>query len=138
MAGVRDEMEGPVSLDYFARRTAEGWKLKAIEWEKPAESASLTAPVEIPSPYGITVVPPTARLETKPDEIEVLRTILELIVVEKGVGHIATELNNRGYARRDGKPWTSTAVFNLLPRLIETAPDILKSSEWQAQRPKAG
>jgi hypothetical protein len=64
----------------------------------------------------------------------VLLTILELIVVEKGVSHIAAELNRRGYATRGGTAWTSSAVFNLLPRLIEAAPDILKSENWQAHR----
>ena len=82
-------------------------------------------------------MPQTARLQPKTEEVEVLQTILEMIVVEKGVSHIAAELNNRGYAMRSGKPWTSTAVFDLLPRLIETAPDILKSEDWQARRHKA-
>jgi hypothetical protein len=73
-------------------------------------------------------------LQQNPEEAQVLLTILELIVVEKGVSHIAEELNRRGYAKRDGKPWTSTAVFNLLPRLIEAAPEILKSEDWHAHR----
>jgi hypothetical protein len=81
-------------------------------------------------------VPETARLQQNPEEAAVLLTILELIVVEKGVSHIAAELNKRGYATRGGKPWTSTAVFNLLPRLIEAAPDILKSDDWHAHRAK--
>ena len=62
---------------------------------------------------------------------------MESIVVEKGVTQIAAELNDRGFTTRGGKPWTSTAVFNLLPRLIETAPDILKRADWQARRKKA-
>jgi hypothetical protein len=137
MRQLRDEIDNPVSLDYFQKRTAAGWTLKAIEWEKESEEAASALPDGIPSPYGIAVVPETARLQPNTEEVEVLQTILELIVVEKGVSFIAAELNTRGYATRNGKPWTSTAVFNLLPRLIETAPDILKTADWHARRNKA-
>ena len=134
MRQLRDEIDSPVSLDYFQSRTAAGWTLKAIEWQRPGEDESQDG---MPVPYGIAVVPDTARLQPQPEEVEVLQTILELIVVEKGVSHIAAELNSRGFATRSGKPWTSTAVFNLLPRLIEAAPDILKNEDWQARRTKA-
>jgi hypothetical protein len=137
MRQLRDEMENPVSLDYFLRRSSAGWKLKAVEWEQADDTAVIDAPAPVESPYGIQLVPETARLQPKPDEVEVLQTILELIVVEKGVSNIAAELNNRGFMTRSGKPWTSTAVFNLLPRLIEAAPDILKREDWQARRTKA-
>jgi len=134
MRELRDQIQSPVSLDYFQQRAAAGWKLRAIEWERVDDEAAVPAMGGTPSPYGLELVPETARLQQSPEEAEVLLTILELIVVEKGVSHIATELNRRGYATRGGKPWTSTAVFNLLPRLIEAAPDILKSENWQAHR----
>lgn len=134
MRQLRDQIQSPVSLDYFQQRAAAGWTLKAIEWERAEEEAAVPKLDSMPSPYGLELVPETARLQQNPEEAEVLLTILELIVVEKGVSHIAAELNRRGYAKRDGKPWTSTAVFNLLPRLIEAAPDILKSEGWHAQR----
>jgi hypothetical protein len=137
MRQLRDQIENPVSLDYFQQRTAAGWTLKAIEWERADDAAAVPQTgSSVPSPYGLELVPETARLQQSPEEAEVLLTILELIVVEKGVSHIAAELNKRGYATRGGKPWTSTAVFNLLPRLIEAAPDILKSDDWQAHRAK--
>ncbi len=137
MRQLRDQIQSPVSLDYFQQRAAAGWTLKAIEWERADDVAAVPqAGSSLPSPYGLELVPETARLQQNPEEAEVLLTILELIVVEKGVSHIAAELNKRGYATRGGKPWTSTAVFNLLPRLIEAAPDILKSDDWQAHRAK--
>jgi hypothetical protein len=137
MRQLRDQIQNPVSLDYFQQRAAAGWTLKAIEWERADDVAAVPQPGgSLPSPYGLELVPETARLQQSPEEAEVLLTILELIVVEKGVSHIAAELNKRGYATRGGKPWTSTAVFNLLPRLIEAAPDILKSDDWQAHRAK--
>jgi recombinase len=136
MREVRDQIQSPVSLDYFQQRAAAGWKLKAIEWERADDQATVPELGSTPSPYGLELVPETARLQQSPEEAEVLLTILELIVVEKGVSHIASELNRRGYATRGGKPWTSSAVFNLLPLLIEAAPDILKSEDWHTHRLK--
>jgi len=133
MRQLRDEIQSPVSLDYFQKRTADGWTLKAIEWEK----AGADAEPAIAPPYGIAIVPETARLQPKTEEVEVLQAILELIVIEKSVSHIAAELNSRGFSTRQGKPWTSTAVFNLLPRLIEAAPEILKNEDWHARRSQA-
>jgi recombinase len=138
MRQLRDEVQSPVSLDYFQKRMADGWTLTAIEWEKQGEEdAGPVLPEGIAAPYGIAVVPDTARLQPRTEEVEVLQTILELIVVEKGVSQIAAELNNRGFATRSGKLWTSTAVFNLLPRLIEAAPEILKRDDWQERRTRA-
>ena len=132
---LRDAVQHPVSLDYFQERLAAGWKLTAIEWEKevevPAEPAAASPEG---APYGLELVPDVARLRQNPYEMGALMTILELIVVEKGVSYIAEELNQRGYKTRQGAPWTSTGVFNLLPRLIELGPDLLKSSDWQARR----
>ena len=136
MRQLRDQIDSPVSLDYFQQRTAAGWKLKTIEWERDdAEDLSAAPSLAAPaSPFGLELVPETARLQQKPEEVDILLTILELIVVEKGVSHIAAELNARGFTTRRGTPWTSTAVFNLLPRLIEVAPDLLKSKNWQSRR----
>ena len=136
MRQLRDRIDGPVSLDYFHQRTVDGWKLKAVEWER-ADGDSGEAEAKVTPPYGIEVVPDTARLQPKADEVEVLQTILEMVVVEKGVSNIAEDLNSRGFTMRNGKPWTSSAVFNLLPRLIEAAPDILKRDDWQERRQKA-
>jgi hypothetical protein len=138
MRQLRDELESPVSLDYFHQRTVAGWKLKAVEWERADESAAEPLSQDkVAAPYGIEVVPDTARLQPKTDEVEVLQSILEMIVVEKGVSNIAEDLNSKGFLMRNGKPWTSTAVFNLLPRLIEAAPDILKRHDWAERRKKA-
>ena len=80
------------------------------------------------------IAPDASHLRHNSQEVGVLMTILELIVVEKGVSYIAEELNERGFKTRQGTPWTSPAVFNLLPRLIELGPDLLKSNDWQARR----
>ena len=141
---LRDTVQHPVSLDYFQERLSAGWKLKAVEWEREVEVPTETAaPPEQAqaAPYGLEIVPDASRLRQNPHEIDVLMTILELIVVEKGVSYIAEELNVRGFKTRVGTPWTSPAVFNLLPRLIELGPDLLKSNDWQSRRghaPHAG
>ena len=120
----RDLVEHPVSLDYFQRRVANGWRLKAIEWEKvgATEAAGSTTQKTADAPYGLALVPETAALQPNAGEIDVMMTILELIVVEKGVSYIANELNARGYRTRQGSRWTSPAVFDLLPRLIDLRP----------------
>jgi hypothetical protein len=132
---LRDSVQHPVSLDYFQERLSAGWKLNAIEWEKEVEVPSeVAAPPDHEAPYGLEIAPDASRLLQNPHEIDVLMTVLELIVVEKGVSYIAEELNVRGFKTRQGTPWSSPAVFNLLPRLIELGPDLLKSNEWQARR----
>lgn len=138
MRQLRDEVDGPVSLDYFHQRTSEGWKLKAVVWERADENAATADPEEkLAAPYGIELVPDSAHLQSNPGELEVLKSILEMVVVEKGVSNIAENLNGRGFTMRNGKPWTSTAVFNLLPRLIEAAPDILKRDDWPDRHKRA-
>ena len=91
---LRDLIEEPVSLDYFQERVAQGWRLKAIEWEKDGEAKAPEAREQ--PPYGLELVPESASLEPNPAELGVMMTILELIVVEKGVSYIADELNARG------------------------------------------
>ncbi len=98
------------------------------------EAAGSTAQ-ETAAPYGLALVPETAALQPNAGEIDVMMTILELIVVEKGVSYIADELNARGYRTRQGSRWTSPAVFDLLPRLIDLGPELLKRDEWKSRRP---
>jgi len=132
---LRDSVQHPVSLDYFQERLSAGWKLKAVEWEREVEVPTETAaPPEQAAPYGLEIAPDASRLRQNPHELDVLMTILELIVVEKGVSYIAEELNVRGFKTREGTQWTSPAVFNLLPRLIDLGPDLLKSNDWQSRR----
>ena len=38
------------------------------------------------------------------------------------------------YRTRDGRPWTSAAVFRLIPRLIDVAPRILSGNEWESRK----
>ncbi|HWF48785.1 MAG TPA: hypothetical protein VG168_17390 [Bryobacteraceae bacterium] len=137
---IRDVVTGELSLEYFAKRFAEGWKVFSIEWFResgeaavPTESASLLDERET-IPYGLRITEDGA-VQENPLEATVLLLILDQIVREKRIQEIATELNLQGYSTRDGMPWGPTDVFNLMPRLIEAGPSLLKSVAWQQRRP---
>lgn len=129
---------GELTLDYFMRRSAEGWKLASVEWVREVEETApepakvLSAPVDVP--YGLQVSKDGPYLEENPLEATVLMLILEQIVKEKRIGEIANQLNLGGYQTREGTSWSPTAVFNLLPRLIEAGPSVLKSAAWKERR----
>lgn len=140
---IRDTVSGELTLEYFVNRSAEGWKVASIEWVRVAEPS--LAPDEVSGllreaaavPYGLQVAEGRAQLEGNPFEATVLLLILEQIVKEKRVSEIAMQLNERGYRTRGGAHWTSTEVFNLLPRLIEAGSSMLKSAAWQERRAAA-
>jgi len=142
MQRSRDLVSGPITLDYFVRRAAEGWSIAAIEWVREVEKTGDTAEpqqastVKAEIPYGLEVAESGVELIPNPLEASILLAILEKIVKEKRIGDIANELNRNGYRTRDGALWTAPAVFNLLPRLIEAGPELLKSPAWQELRGK--
>ncbi len=139
---TRDLVGGPLSLDYFMRRAADGWTLAAVEWvreievpETAAESPALkisVQPEEIP--YGLRIADDGFHLEESPVEKAVLLLILERIVMEKRLSQIAEDLNHHGLRTRRGTTWSSSTVFDLLPRLIEIGPKLLKSHDWRQRR----
>jgi len=135
---MRDLITGELTLDYFMRRSAEGWKLASVEWVREVEDALpdaekvLSTSTEVP--YGLQIADEGDHLEENPLESTVLMMILEQIVKEKRISEIASQLNLAGHRTREGKPWGPTAVFNLLPRLIEAGPSLLKRAEWKERR----
>lgn len=138
---VRDVVAGEVSIEYFVRRFSDGWKLVSIEWFRDAADGTTAADAAIGTqpeaiPYGLRISG-SGVLEENPLEMAVLLLILEQIIREKRIQEIAAELNLHGYATRAGRPWGPTDVFNLLPRLIEAGPGLLKSAAWQERRAAA-
>ena len=139
----RDSVSGQITLDYFVQKVAEGWSLTAIEWVREVEKGGDAAEpredstVKAEVPYGLEVAESGLELIPNPLEAAVLLLILEKIVKEKRIGEIANELNRKGYRTREGTPWSAPAVFNLLPRLIEAGPELLKSHAWQELRGKS-
>jgi hypothetical protein len=138
----RDLVGGPLSLDYFMRRAADGWTLAAVEWAREVEAPEGAA--EVPAleikvdpeeiPYGLRIGDDGLHLEPNPVETTVLLLILEKIVMEKRLSEIADDLNLRGFRTRRGTSWTSSTIFDLLPRLIEVGPRLLNSAEWRDRR----
>lgn len=142
---LRDVVSGPFSTDVVQQRTAAGWQLVALEWrrelpdtEAPTESAF---PEEIP--YGLRISDDCKRLEVHPEENKVLMLMMELLAQDFSYSSIVSDLNEKGFRRRDGRTWTRVDVFNMMPRLIEVGPRIFHSKEWeqmrgQLMRPRTG
>ncbi|MBV9761537.1 MAG: hypothetical protein JO340_13320 [Acidobacteriaceae bacterium] len=141
---TRDVIAGQLTLDYFMHKAAEGWTLAAVEWvreipDRAAESKQVEVsfrPEEIP--YGLRIAEDGMNLERNPLETVVMLMILEEIVKEKRITEIAEDLNVLGFKTRGGLGWSASAVFELLPRLIEMGPSLLKSPEWRERREGAG
>lgn len=131
---VRDLLKEPLNMDYVKRRTDEGWIASAVEWVKPAESGAGDGPAFEDVPYGQRVSSDCKHLTDDPLEMEVLFLIYEKVVAGWRPTHIAAELNNRGLHTRAGAQWTPTAVFDLMPRLIEISPRLQVRPDWPSRR----
>lgn len=129
------------SVQYLRERVAAGWKLTALEWEREVETSIAEVPHWVEDiPYGLRVST-DSRLIDNPAEIEVVILALDMIVEDCPLSRVAQELNRRGHLTRDGRPWSPTALFNLLPRMIAIGPRLFASEEWMTRRqrlPKVG
>lgn len=134
----RDLVTGPITLDYLVQKAAEGWKVAAVEWVREVNDTAQVEPLVSLTgdelPYGLRLSDDGLHLEANPLERTVLLLILEKIVREKRITEIALELNQGGWRTRRGSPWSAASVFDLLPRLIEAGPSLLKSEDWQNLR----
>ena len=124
---IREVLSRPFEEGYFRAKLNEGWRLIAVHWERdvegaPPEAARWTEEV----PYGLRVADDCIHLEEDPDERRALELMLKLLFSDKPMSQIARDLNDQNLRTRTGSPWTQTAVFNMLPRLIEAAPHIWK------------
>jgi hypothetical protein len=129
---VREVVSGPLESTDLQQRTAGGWKLVAIEWEREVETADDQPLAEVP--FGLRIAPQTLRLEQNPAERKILLQSMELIVQEGSYAHIADEINRRGLRAREGEKWTPVSVFEILPRLIEVWPAVV-SKRGMAESP---
>jgi recombinase len=129
---VRQVVSGPLQAEDLKQHAEKGWKLVAVEWEREVETAEDQLPSDVP--FGLQIAPKTQQLETNPAEREILFQMMELIVQEGSYARIADEINRRGFRTRQGERWTSVSVFEMIPRLIEVGPHVLRSAEWQKRR----
>ena len=129
---VRQVVSGLLESTDLQKRTDEGWRLVAVEWERDVETADDQLLAEVP--FGLRIAPDGQRLEENPAEREILLHLMELIVQEGSYALIADEINRRGFRTRQGAKWTPISVFEMLPRLIEVGPQLFRSAEWQKRR----
>ena len=129
------DVQPPFDDAYFKTKVSEGWRLVAVQWEREVEGEDFApAPWVEEVPFGLRFADDCLHLEENPVERRTLEVMLKLLSSDKSMSQIAEELNHQGFHTRQGTAWTQTAVFNMLPRLIEAAPQIWRSSSTQAGR----
>ncbi len=135
---VRDVISGPLSSGIIQQRTAAGWQMVSIEWrrELPDSEAPTEGGFSEDIPYGLRISDDCKRLEVEPTEHQALVLMMELLVQDFSYSSIVSDLNEKGFRTRDGRPWSRVAVFNMMPRLIEVGPRMFSSEEWEKRRLK--
>jgi hypothetical protein len=132
---VREYITGTLSPESLERRAEAGWRLVAVEWQRTVagEGPEVVSTAE-EIPYGLRIASDCYHLEPDPAESNVLMSMMELMVQDCSISHVASELNARGFRTRKGSPWSPVSVFNMLPRLIEAGPRMFSTTEWEARR----
>jgi len=135
---IRDVISGPFSPDIMQQRTAAGWQLVSIEWrrELPENEAPSEGAFNEEIPYGLRISDDCQRLEVDPTENSALVLMMELMVQDFPLSNVVSDLNEKGFRTRAGKPWSRVTVFNMLPRLIEVGPRLFSTDEWETRRAK--
>ena len=132
---LRELVMGTLDPERLRERTEAGWRLVAIEWERDAPEASRGGNGFVEEvPYGMQVASDCLHLVENPTERAALVLMMDLIVQDHPLSHVARELNLKGFRTREGLPWNQVSVFNMLPRLVDVGPKIFSSSEWEARR----
>jgi hypothetical protein len=131
---MREAVQGSLTVEHFEDRKRSGWRLAAVEWERTAEGDRTGAGFIEEVPYGLRVSDDCVHLEENPEENQIVVSIMEGIVQDRKLSEIAADLNLRGYHTRSGADWGPGAIFNLLPRLIETGPRIFNTADWVERR----
>jgi hypothetical protein len=80
------------------------------------------------------VAPDCNGLVENPTEKEIVTVALDMIVEDCALSRVANELNARGFRTREGKAWTPSDLFTLLPRMIQVGPRLFTSDQWVTRR----
>jgi hypothetical protein len=132
---VRELVSGQLDPAHVSSRIAAGWTLVAVEWQREVEgSAGNGNGLGEEVPYGLQVGDDCFHLVDNLRERDALVLMMDLIVQDHPLSHVARELNLKGYRTREGSTWNQVSVFNLMPRLVEAGPRIFSSEEWEARR----
>jgi hypothetical protein len=132
---IREAVTSLANPNYLTERAAAGWRLAALEWERDVPEA-----IEEPRawsedlPYGLQVSEDGSRLVENPSETKIVILALDMIVEDCPLSQVSAEMTRRGYRMRDGLPWTPTALFTLLPRMIQMGPRLFSSEEWMTRK----
>lgn len=141
---IRETLSSLLTPEHLKQREEAGWRPVAVEWQrevtlfetKPVEGEP--RPVELgPAeeiPFGLRVATDCKNLEENAGEMEVLKTLAELVVQDLSFPEMAEALNQRGFRTRGGQLWSALGVFKLTPRLIDVAPRILAGPEWETRK----
>ena len=132
---IRETMSGLPTLEHLVERVEAGWKLVAIEWQREVSGTADPREKQVEEiPYGLRVSDDCTGLVESESERQIIITALDMIVEDCPLSQVAEELNRRGHTRRDGNPWTPSALFTLLPRMIQVGPRVFSSEEWTRRR----
>ena len=130
---IRDVVSGPLSPEVMRQRMASGWQMVSIEWrrELPDSETPTEGAYNEDIPYGLRISEDCLRLEVDPTENQAMMLMMELLGQDFSYSSIVSDLNEKGFRMRDGKPWNRVAVFNMMPRLIEAGPRMFSSDAWR-------
>lgn len=137
---THESVNGLPTLELLAQRVQAGWKLVGLEWERDAPGPSDSPTPAEPQgwaeeiPYGLRVSDDCSRMVEAPAELEIITIALDMIVEDCPLSRVADELNRRGYRMRSGNPWGPSALFKLLPRMIQVGPQLFNSEMWAKRR----
>lgn len=130
---IREPLTFQPTAEYWNEKLRQGWRPVAIEWERPV-AAGDGGELRVAIPFGLQVAEGGEHLMEHPAEHEALRLMLALIEEDCPLSNVARELNRRGFRTRGGGEWTQVAVFQMLPRLIEVAPEIQAGAAWRERK----
>ena len=131
----RDVVSQPLTVDYFHERLSQGWVITAVEWARPLDEGGDVLPPSMDEvPYGQRVAEDCGHLTEHARELEVIAFIYDGVVSGIRPAQIASNLNERSYRTRRGTLWTPTAVFELMPRIIELSPRLQRRPNWPGHR----
>lgn len=135
---IRDVISGPFSPEIMKQRAAAGWQLVSLEWrrELPPNEAPSEGAFSEDIPYGLRISDDCQRLEVDVKENQALTLMMELLVQDFPLSSVASDLNEKGFRTRAGKPWSAPSVFNMMPRLIDVGPRLFSTEEWEQRRAK--
>lgn len=137
---VREPMTSPPSADYVREKAEHGWRLVSVEWARPKDAYGADAgtrdagQIREEIPFGLRVADDCRHLEENPIEKQAMLAMLAMIVDDKPLSQVADSVNREGFRTRDGREWTQTAIFYMMPRIIQIAPQLFSSEEWRQRR----